>query len=107
MVKIKEPINPFYLLLVVLGIVFFITACAYGTMAYRAISPDKAEPSSHELMAFLDRNGMQLMGLELALLAACTFGAMWLDQFRARRQKPASPSPFDAKNEAEPGGKIR
>lgn len=107
MAKVKEPVNPFYILLVVLGIVFFITACAYGTMAYRAISPDKAEQSSHELMAFLDRNGMQLMGLELALLAGATFGAMWLDQFRARRQKPASRGPFDAENGAEPGGKIR
>jgi hypothetical protein len=105
--KVKEPINPFYVLLVVLGIVFFITACAYGTMAYRAISPDKAEQSSHELMAFLDRNGMQLMGGELALLAACTFGAMWLDQFRSRRQKPASSSPFDPENGAERDGKIR
>jgi len=105
--KEKEPINPFYILLVVLGIVFFITACAYGTMAYRAISPDKAEQSSHELMAFLDRHGMQLMGLELALLAGATFGAMWLDQFRARDLKPAAPDPFGLKNDAEPDGKIR
>ena len=39
MAKAKAPVNPFYVLVVVFGVVFVITSCAYGTMAYRAIAP--------------------------------------------------------------------
>jgi len=99
--KAKEPVNPFYVLLVILGVVFLITACAYGMMAYRAIAPRGGDSGSHELTAFLDHYGMQLLGFELALLAGATFGAMWLDQFRARQA--ASP----AEDDAEAGRKIR
>ena len=42
MAKAREPVNPFYVLLVLLGIVFLVTACAYGVMAYRALSPEVA-----------------------------------------------------------------
>ncbi len=97
--KTKEPINPFYVLLVVLGVIFFVTAVAYWQMAYRAIAPaaDKAA-TGHQLMTFLDENGMPLLAAELLLLAGATFGAMWLDQRRLRRAesarggKPAEPS---------------
>lgn len=93
--KAKEPVNPFYVLLVVLGVVFLITACAYGMMAYRAISPAAARgPSGHALTDFLDRHGIELMGGELLLLAAATFGAMWLDGLRTRRAE-ANQTPND------------
>ena len=55
MARQKEPINPFYILLVALGVVFLITACAYGVMAYRAIAPARANVQPHPLTAFLDR----------------------------------------------------
>jgi hypothetical protein len=90
--KAKEPVNPFYLLLVVLGIVFLITACAYTVTAYRAISPAAGrDVGSHELTAFLDHYGLRMLTGELVLLAAATFGAMWLDRFRARQNRGESP----------------
>ncbi len=82
--KVKEPTNPFYVLVVILGVVFLITACGYGTMTYRAIAPNAPRDGApHPWMDFLDRNGMQLLGGELAALAAVTFGAMWLDRYRS------------------------
>jgi hypothetical protein len=83
-VKAKEPANPFYVLVIILGVVFLITACAYATMTYRAIVPGAPrDGGTHALMEFLDRYGMQLMAGQLVALAAATFGAMWLDRFRA------------------------
>ena len=86
MAKVKEPVNPFYVLLVLVGLVFLVTACAYGVMAYRAITPapgGRAEP--HPLTEFLDHHGIEMMGWELGALAVMTFGAMWLDGRRTRR----------------------
>ena len=88
MAKLREPVNPFYVLLVMLGVVFLVTACAYGAMAYRAISPTAArELHEHPLTDYLDRNGMALLGWELALLAAASFAAMGLDRFRDMRRQ--------------------
>jgi hypothetical protein len=84
--KYKEPANFWYVLLVALGIVFLITACAYGTMAYRAITPQQATGEAHPLMQFLDVHGMELLGGELGLLAIATCGAMWLDTAREKRR---------------------
>ena len=88
MARQKEPINPFYLLVVVVGMVFLITAFGYGAMSYRAIAPRGGQaPAAHPLMAFLDANGMQMMAVELVLLGAATCGAMWLDRFRSQRDQ--------------------
>jgi hypothetical protein len=83
--KSPAPVNLFYVLVVLVGVLFAITACAYGTMAYRAISP-AVEPSARSsgLMGFLDRYGVQAMALELAALGAATCGAMMLDRYRSR-----------------------
>jgi len=54
-----ERTNPFYLLLVAVGIAFLITACAYGLMAYRdvAFSVDGEEPAASGLLGFIDQSG--------------------------------------------------
>ena len=96
MAKVKEPFNPFYALVVVAGVVFLVTACGYGTMTYRAIAPRAgAAGQPHPLMTFLDQYGMQLMSGELAVLAAATFGAMWLDRFRSLRAEAAKSASVD------------
>jgi hypothetical protein len=88
MAKPKEPVNPFYVLLVLVGIVFLVTACAYGVMAYRAITPAPGGRSApHPLTEFLDKRGIEVMGWELGALAVMTFGAMWLDGRRTRREE--------------------
>ncbi len=94
MAKAREPVNPFYVLLVLLGIVFLVTACAYGVMAYRALSPEVARQAKpHPLTEFLDDHGVELLGGELALLAAASFAAMGLDRWRDLRRPKESP-PF-------------
>ena len=92
MAKVKEPVNPFYVLLVIAGIVFFVTAFAYGAMTYVAMQPAGAgqDITKHQLWSFLNDHGMQLMGIELGVLAAATFLAMWLDGFRTRQKADES-----------------
>jgi membrane protein required for beta-lactamase induction len=88
MTKNKSGINPFYVLLVLLGIAFTLTACAYGVMAFkgaRADAPVVDQSSGAALLSYLDEHGAQLMGLELALLAFCTAGAMATDRYWMRR----------------------
>jgi hypothetical protein len=100
MAKARESVNPFYVLLVFVGIVFLVTACAYGVMAYRAISPQVArQEKPHPLTAFLDEHGVELMGGELAFLAAASFAAMGLDRWRdLRRPKESPPRGGEAPN---------
>jgi hypothetical protein len=93
MAKKKSGINPFYVLLVLLGIAFTVTACAYGVMAFKAVRRDQdveAQSSGAAMLNYLDRHGAELMGLELALLAACTFAAMSTDRYWIRRETAES-----------------
>lgn len=102
MAKNKEPVNPFYVMLVLLGVVFVVTTCAYGTMTWRATQPaavyeprpsDSATAAAgaatggdrHPLMVLLDKHGIELLGGELLLLTLATFGAMGLDSLRTRQ----------------------
>lgn len=106
MAKAKEPINPFYLLLVAVGVVFLITAFAYGTMAWRATQPVRQTAGAmgvqadqkHPLMAFLDRHGIEALSWELAVLGGATVAAIGLDQRRQRLAEGArgcGPQPED------------
>ena len=108
MAKAREPVNPFYVLLVLLGIVFLVTACAYGVMAYRALSPVVARQAQpHPLTEFLDDHGVELMGGEIALLAAASFAAMGLDRWRDLRRIKQGPSPRAENPDAPPGSKMQ
>jgi hypothetical protein len=80
--KTKEPVNPFYILVVLIGVVFVITTFAYGTMAYRAVAQTEESPG---LMSMLDEHGVSILSGELVVLGLVTFGAMWLDGVRTRR----------------------
>jgi hypothetical protein len=94
--KTKEPINPFYALVVLLGVVLFVTTFAYGVMAYRANARVEDNP---RFMQLLDENGELILGGELALLGVATFGAMWLDGVRTRRQEKAKKNPVQTTEE--------
>ena len=91
MAKTKEPVNPFYVLLAFVGVVFLITAFAYGTMAWRATQPVRQQAreqamaqAEHPLTKFLDRHGIELLTWELVALGITTAAAMGLDQRRSR-----------------------
>ncbi len=107
MAKSKEPVNPFYVLLAVLGIVFLVTACAYTVMAFLANAPQGGrQPNDHPLTAFLDRHGVALMVWELGLLGAASFAAMGLDRLRSARGRADASDQTRAKTDAEPGREI-
>ncbi len=76
--------NPFYALLVVAGIAFSITACAYGVMTLRAVSPH-AHAANHPLLKFLENHGSQLLIAEIVVLAIATFAAIGTDDYWTRR----------------------
>ena len=78
--------NPFYALLVVLGIAFAVTACAYSVMTLRAVRPPPDdETNGSPLLEFLDKHGASLMAGELALLAAASVGAIATDRYWMQR----------------------
>lgn len=112
MAKAKEPFNPFYGLLIVMGTLFCVTACAYGVMAFTAVrtGPITAgEAPGARLLVFLDQQGAKLLAGELSLLAIATFGAMGFDRrvtLRAEREKRAkqisdAAGVYDASDEPE------
>jgi len=85
----RSTTNPFYVLLVVLGIAFALTACAYTVMTLKAVRPSPAaggeSAGGAALMEFLDEHGAALMGGELVLLAVATIMAIATDQYWLRR----------------------
>jgi hypothetical protein len=103
--KQRQPFNPFYAALVIVGVAFTITACGYAVMMVRAARPsDSTAASNGGLMALLEKRGMEIMGLEVLLLAVATVGAIGLDQWRSRdtfraAERPAARSHAERGNE--------
>ena len=97
--KKKEPINPFYLLLVIAGVRFVVTACAYGVVAVRELGPRRPDAQASDaeaeggkrLLEFMNHNGLPLLGGELSVLAIATIGAIWLDSARQNRAQADKP----------------
>jgi hypothetical protein len=83
MARQKSAVNPFYILLVIVGVVFFVTATAYGVMALRGIqgAAPAADQSGAGLLKFLDQHGELTLAIEVILLGLATFGAMATDQY--------------------------
>lgn len=110
MAKVKEPFNPFYAVLLVASILFSISACAYGVMAFTAMrnGPIVAGPASGQrLLVFLDVHGSKLLTAELILLAIATVGVMAWDQRATPRataqQTSAQDDGAEAPTKTQPG----
>lgn len=73
--------NPFYLLLLVVGTLFALTASGYGVMAVRMIEPHEFTPGDR----FFDQYGLWLMVGQLAALTVLTFLAIGTDDYWIRR----------------------
>lgn len=84
MPKPRQSANPFYALLLVVGITFALTACAYFVMALRGANPGPPLPA-HGLMALLENHGLLILMSELGLLSVATLGAMLTDEYWMRR----------------------
>jgi len=73
----KKATNPFYAIVVVAGIIFTLTVCAYGILMVRAMNPAAAGAGEESgLLAFLDKYGFRVLLIELAILGASSFAAM-------------------------------
>jgi hypothetical protein len=88
MPRICQGRNPLYGIVVIVGVLFTVTAFAYGVMAYREIgiplesgSSELKSPTNSVLTEFMDKNGVQLMGWEVVLLAIASVLAMWSDKY--------------------------
>jgi hypothetical protein len=88
---IKKPRNPFYILLVPIGVAFVVTAFAYGVMAFQSVSTLRggdASRNAHPLWSWLRRHGDETMLAELAALGVLTAAAIGTDRWWSR---PGSP----------------
>jgi hypothetical protein len=84
----NKPFNPFYALLVVLGIVFAITVCAYVVMMFKLRTAEGISHSAGEwLVQFMDKHGFSLLIGELVLLGIATFAAIGTDEYWTKRNK--------------------
>ncbi|MBM4002125.1 MAG: hypothetical protein FJ295_02395 [Planctomycetes bacterium] len=81
--------NPFYVLLVLSGVAFTVTACAYGVMTVRGLRPETAivDDQAGGLLPFLDRHGGKLMLAEITVLAASSLLAMLTDDYWNRQNE--------------------
>lgn len=91
----RKSANPFYVLLILAGLSFAITATAYVVMAFREANAH-AEPvagaastisssDEHPLMQWMRRHGNAALLTELGLLAICTFAAIGTDSYWQRK----------------------
>jgi hypothetical protein len=83
--------NPFYALLVIVGLLFAVTATAYCVMAFRearppAVAADTETPAPrHPLVAWMHENGEAALLVELGFLAVFVVGAITTDNYWQRR----------------------
>jgi hypothetical protein len=81
--------NPFYLLAMIFGIAFTITACAYGVMMLKSIRPGGLPRPGERgagLLDLLSEHGATIMAIEVVGLAVFAIGAIWLDHHRGRKE---------------------
>jgi cytochrome b len=89
----KKSANPFYAVLIVAGLVFVITAAAYGVMATReSRAALSGEPvAEHALMQWMHDHGNTALLTELAILGLATFAAIGTDDYWQRRAQLKDP----------------
>lgn len=79
-----KPFNPFYVLLVLVGIAFAVTACAYAVMVVKNLEPVRRSPDAGGLMVLMEQHGFTILMIELVLLTVTTVAAMSTDSFWSR-----------------------
>src|SRR5688572_19450682 len=80
--------NPFYGVLVVVGVMFVMTASAYFVMTLRDAKAESSdEMKNHPLLVFVERHGSTALVAELAILGVATFAAIGTDDYWERRRR--------------------
>jgi CDP-diglyceride synthetase len=89
--SLKKWKNPFYTLLIPMGMVFVVTVFAYGFMAFlevNATNPEAQAQARHPLFAWLNKNGTETVLWELAVLGVLTVGAIGTDHWWTNDKVP-------------------
>ncbi|MGY8770723.1 MAG: hypothetical protein ACKVH8_20120, partial [Pirellulales bacterium] len=93
--------NPFFALLLVVGVAFVVSSCAYGVMTIKFMNPGGPVEQAQvqiSFLEFLNRHGFTVLMIELALLTVCTVGAIITDDFwkdRSERKLKSRPPEVD------------
>jgi len=103
MARSKSPVNPFYVVLVMVGIAFCITACAYGIMTFRALRGEDDQKKAPILVALLDQHGERILMGEILLLGLATFGAIKTDRYWQSRGENGGKVTTEAQRHGEEG----
>jgi uncharacterized membrane protein (DUF441 family) len=75
----KKRVNPFYVLTIIVGFLFSVTASAYVVMTVRQLnSPGSRE--TNEFMQWVDQHGLTAFIVELVVLAVATLAAIASDR---------------------------
>jgi hypothetical protein len=90
MTACRKTTNPFYVLVVLVGILFCLTACAYGVMTVKYLHAsdmsdmsdmsDDSE-SDKQFLAFLDHHGLAIMLAQILVMAVAAVAAMVTDRY--------------------------
>jgi hypothetical protein len=90
--SLKKFRNPFYTLLIPVGMVFVVTVFVYVLMASTELSGTKREvreQASQPLFTWLDEHGTKLVLWELGVLGVLTIGAIATDSWWMNESPPA------------------
>lgn len=90
----KEPHNPFYLLLLLVSLLFVMTALAYAvvpTLEQKAAEAGQMPPSSPFRDA-LREDGWRWLLYQVAAIVVLSFLSMGLDRLRSLRKPPVFPA---------------
>ena len=76
----RKKVNPFSVLLGIVGIAFTLTAACYCLFVLRGVRPETARAAPHLLERLIDRWGTTALVVELVALAVATFGSFAFDE---------------------------
>jgi hypothetical protein len=83
----EKAVNPLYPVVVLSGVAFTLTACAYGVLMVRTQNPRNAGAvDASPLMVFLDNHGFMVLMVELAVLTVASVAAMATDDYWTARR---------------------
>lgn len=87
----RPKVNPFYVLLIVAGVAFGLTACVYGLALLRELKLRRLGQQEPVFwLAWISRYGVWLLVTELGVLAVATFAAIGLDDYFGPPANPPS-----------------
>lgn len=80
----RERVNPFYVILVVAGVAFVLTACVYGIVMLRDLHAGRGGmdlATQPALIQWVDRHGVTMIVGELIVLGIATVAAIATDPY--------------------------